>query len=244
MPTTFEGTISFIKSLPEILSETNNGKGVPLVYSLQPLEDVCKVVNLDLKLATTFKAVEEDMIMVCSKELEKIVLTRQSINDLKIEVTQNSDVISHDIIGVVEELESTFAVEEMRLRHELGQALIIARSTLGSDRSIVLKDVLHKFKESELTPVFIDKRIRELRSLFKDKLKFVKLLRQKGVVFIGQHGNMDDILDLNPLGDTSTYVMYINDGVFGNAQSGLSKLRQDTFVFFQRLIRSAGPQTS
>ena len=62
IPTTFEEAIGMAKSLPEQIMKTNGGKGVPMMFTLTPIDQMFKMCRVQIQANIISRALTEETI--------------------------------------------------------------------------------------------------------------------------------------------------------------------------------------
>ena len=79
LPSTLQEAIEFVKKLPKLVREANNGKGKPLSYTLLPISSIVAYFNYEKKIDLVLKQLKEESILRFVHLFEEISLVRQEI---------------------------------------------------------------------------------------------------------------------------------------------------------------------
>ena len=187
-PSTFQEVIEFVKKLPKLVREANNGKSKPLSYTLLPISSILAYFNYEKKIDLVLKQLKEESILRFVHLFEEISLVRQELYDLYQDVQLNSSCLSDQQFQLVTKLKNDFAITESSLRSELAENLVDVRS--GKSEASKLDDLIKEFEEKEFSTVKIRDHLQSLNSL-KEKIKHIKILLSKGIDYIGKSGSLD-----------------------------------------------------
>ena len=220
LPTTFEQAVEQAKKLPATLASYNNGKGVPITFSLMPIESLLKRFKVESSINVVFQSLREDSVQHCVQVMESATDLKQKIYDLKTELNDNKECIPDHILTKVEEMYNKFSVGEKAFREDLQKVLKKARSN-----EVELSDVdalVGKYQKEEISGA-------DLRQFdtWKNKILEVKNFKSCGIIYMGRNGDVT-------LGTT---VQDKNDFVI-NASNDCSEESKKNQFFFRRLQRT------
>ena len=71
LPITFDGAVELVRSLPKLVKNTNNGKGVPVKYHLMSLEAVAKICKFQIQMNSLYKDIDEGTIQNMYRRIAK-----------------------------------------------------------------------------------------------------------------------------------------------------------------------------
>ena len=136
LPTTFDEAVEQAKKLPTILARYNKGKGVPITFSLMPIESLLKRFKVESSITVVFQSLREDSVQRCVQVVESATRLRQECYDLKTQLNDNKDCIPDYVLTKVEELHNKFSVDEAAFREDLQNVLKRARSNEGESSDV------------------------------------------------------------------------------------------------------------
>ena len=226
IPTTFEGALAVATSFPKAVTKTNNGKGVPLTYTLLSLNWLRKMCDLDIKLDEFSKQIEDHIARKCFQAMQVIIKSRQQIIDLIGNFNGNNDAVPSKELDTANELLSKFEIEEAKFKSELGRCLIEARS--GHNNGIsAIEDVLKLYHEGDLSPEKVNTTIRQYERTIQ-KLKYINELKDNQVLYIGEGGSVELALFHNA--KRKVYAFYMD---YTRRSSKDKKWQQHQKLFFR-----------
>uniref|UniRef100_A0AC34FE27 G domain-containing protein n=1 Tax=Panagrolaimus sp. ES5 TaxID=591445 RepID=A0AC34FE27_9BILA len=186
LPQTMEEAIAFMKKLPNLIKYANNGKGVPVVYSLTPISILGSSVydriiqNLDTRLI-------EEVVTI----FEELDGSQRKLNDIKCYFFENSfclsDTIFSTLILKIQELQTIHD----NIRIDLRNTLIQVR--YGKKGFTDVNYIIKNYRRSNVTPEGIKLFCSTFTSQY-EKIGFAQNLRTKGVHYIDKKTTLDGFL--------------------------------------------------
>ena len=202
-PSTLSQTIEFVKKLPKLVGQSNNGKGKPLSYILLPISSVIKYFNYEKQIDLVLKQLKEASILRFVHLFEEISLVRQELYDFYQYVQLNSSYLSDQEFQAVTKLQNNFAITEKNLQSKLAETLVDVRS--GKSEASKLDDLIKEFEEDEFSPVKVQGYLHSLRDLSK-KIKFIDNLLKTGIDYIGKSESLENLIWSNE--NPEIYVLF------------------------------------
>ena len=183
LPVTFEGAVDMARNLTSLVDATNKGRGVPLRYTLMPMDAVVKTCKLNVKIQKQYTVIDEDIVKKCAHivadEVTKTRLTLYSVyNDLNTYV----NFINEDALQKIDDVLQKFREEESTFRDKL-QGLVREVRLDNEDISI-----LEKFLGEDLSnTIDVSWYKDQIRGFQKDihKITIVRSWESKGIRYIG-----------------------------------------------------------
>jgi len=206
LPVTFQEAVQQAKSLPNLVKETNGGKGVPLKFMFTPLATVKKwfqqdvdwfgwslnIFSLGHKQETTpdviFKSIKEESLKKVVIVAQNFSEARQNLNDLHDSFKKGRSCIPDGEMHAVTRLVTEFSSEEAKFRDNLQDILRGIRSGI-KDVSEIDK-FISQLEASKFSPIKMEeemtKRVGNL-----NKIEIVERMEKEGVKYFGKIGNID-----------------------------------------------------
>ena len=180
---TFEGVLDLARNLPILVKNNNNGKGVPLTYTMMSLEAVVKMCNLQVQNAVKYTAMNEDLAKKCAHVVEEITKTKETLYDIQNDLQANPDQADKGSLGKIYDLLQKFLEDESCFQETLQDLVIKVRS--GNEDASVLGKFLDKTLSDTVNIAWYKDQIRDLQTNI-NKIKSVKSYRSKGITYIGK----------------------------------------------------------
>ena len=225
LPTAFEEAVEQAKKLPTILARYNKGKGVPITFSLMPIESLLKRFKVESSINVVFHSLRENSVQRCVQVVESATRLRQECYDLKTQLNDNKDCIPDDVLTKVEELHNKFSVDETAFREDLQNVLKRARSNEGESSDV--DTLVGKYEKEQISEAALQ--LLQFET-WKNKIHQVKELKNCGITYIGRNGDMDNEVVHNLNQDENAYVI--------NASNDGSDESKNNQFFFRRLQRT------
>ena len=188
IPTTFEGALEVATSMPKVVLKTNDGKGIPVSYTLLSLNHLRSLFKMQINQHTISKQIENDTIKKCFQSMQAMREGRQAINDLIQEFLENNEAVPPKEFNDAHELLRKFGIEEAQFKSELARAIVAVRSSKDQEISTI-NDMLQGFLRGSAGPEKISV-IMETYDSTMQKIRLVGEFKENSVLYIGKGGNM------------------------------------------------------
>ena len=186
LPVAFEEVVKFAKSLPSLTKNTNNGKGVPLTYSLMPLRNVAKMFKK--KLDQQHSDIDEGTVMKCTHVLENISKKRHILYDIHHDMHETEDYVSDQSIQTIDDVFRKFEVEEARFRQGLQEVVKRARS--GQDEISAIETFLSEREPAVMSLSGYNDTLLEDSRKCLSNVKLIQSWKSKGIKYIGKKNRL------------------------------------------------------
>ena len=193
--------------------KTNAGKGVPLTFTLLSLNSLGKMCQLEIRMATTSKKIEEDTGKKCFQTMQEVRQSRQQITALIQNFNENKEAVSSEDSYTAKRPLNNFKIDDARVKSDLGRPLIEARSGIRNKTSAI-EDVLKVCLQGNLSPIKISAIIGKCeRTLEKvtvrayRELKFINELKDYRALYIGKGESVE--IALFSIKSKRVYVFYM-----------------------------------
>lgn len=188
LPTTLEQAIDFVKKLPRLIRESNNGKGKPLSYTLLPISSVRKYLKHTKQVDIVLKQLREEAILRFVHLFDEISLLRQEIYDFAQYIQLNLFCISDHDWQKVTKLKNNFSVTEANLRSDLNQTLVDVRS--GKNDASKLNELISNFENNEFSTEKVRGELQSFNSL-KERIELINDMSKQGIDYIGKSDSLE-----------------------------------------------------
>lgn len=183
LPSSLQQAIEFVKQLPKLVKQSNNGKGKPLSYTLLPLSSIIKYFQFEKKLDLFLKQLREESIIRFVQLFEEISLARQQLYDLHQDVQSYLFCLPDETYQQITEIKNNFAIAESNLRGELNQNLVDIRSGKIADSE--LETLIKNFNQNDFSPIKIQEKINSF-NIIREKIKYIKIFLDKNIEYVGK----------------------------------------------------------
>jgi energy-coupling factor transporter ATP-binding protein EcfA2 len=188
LPQTVDDAIQLMKEMPRLAQAANGGKGKPVLYTLTPLSFLTQIFKLNIQQNIIINEVDQEIADQFVALFDQMLDLRTALNDLRVDMEQNSVCLAEDSFKQVAEAQSKLRSAERSLRGDFHQLVTEVRA--GKKTAEVLTNALHKFYEQRI----IENTQSFLRSTFvnniKGKITFVKSLHSSGVLYVGKQTSL------------------------------------------------------
>ena len=164
LPVTFQEAVNQAKILPSLIAKTNDGKGVPLKFTLTPLESVKKWFQLESQINVIYKSINQETLKRIVQIAQRMTETSQKLNDLYEEITKGGKFcIPDQDIQEITSLVQDFAASEAGFREKLQNLLKQIRG--GTQDISELDGLLQDLESGQFSPNEMNKEIRKRTGL-------------------------------------------------------------------------------
>ena len=189
MPVTFEEAVNQAKILPSLIEKTNDGKGVPLKFTLTPLENIKKWFQLESQINVIYQSINQETLKRIVQVSQDMTETSQKLNDLHEDIIKGGQFsIPDQDIYEVTSLVQKFAASEAGFREKLQNLLKQIRS--GTQEISQLDGLLQDLESGQFSPNEMNKEIRKRTGLL-NKINAVRKLEDNGIKYLGKSGQLD-----------------------------------------------------
>ncbi|RGB34266.1 hypothetical protein C1646_787157 [Rhizophagus diaphanus] len=183
LPQSFDEARKLIAELPKYTKLYNNGKGVPIEYTLYPLSELAKLFIQDVAIVSMITELSVEIILRVEQVFDGLSESKQKLNDLYNDAQSTSDFIMDKIFDQISNRIQEVEINEAKFRRELAECLVKVRS--GKINIIEFENKLEKFHESILSKNSMMEFFRQHRSV-STLAELVPILKTKSVVFLGK----------------------------------------------------------
>ena len=185
LPTTFEGAVDMVRSLPSLVEATNKGKGMPLSYTLMPLDAVVKTCKLKSQNLKQYTAIDEDTVKMCAHVVaDEITKTRLTLCSVYNDLNTYVNYVNEEALQKIDDVLQKFRVEESCFKDSLQDLVRKVRSS--SEDISVLKKLLGEDLSDKLDVSWYKDQIRGLQKDI-NKSTIVRSWKSKGINYIGKN---------------------------------------------------------
>ncbi|XP_038059663.1 uncharacterized protein LOC119730719 [Patiria miniata] len=183
LPVTFEGAVELARNLPSLVEGTNEGKGVPLLFMLMPLDVVVEMCKPQIQLQIQYTSINDNIIKRCAQVVEGITKKRQSLYDIQNDLHASGEYVAKGSLDRIDDILNEFIVQESGFKSKLQDSVKKVRSGIvdvSEIEAVLDKEVSGAFSICSYNDY--------IRGFQKDmnKLKSIKSWKKKGIIFIGK----------------------------------------------------------
>ena len=141
VPTTVDGAKEMMRNLPRLIQNSNDGKGIPLVYVMFPLSSLALPNNLKIK---PIKKIDKGQIIKCIRTYDHITELIQKAHDQVDEMNNRSYCVAGSELSEACYIAETLEAQEGSFRSKLEEVIIAVRS---GNNSSAITDLCTKNRE-------------------------------------------------------------------------------------------------
>ncbi|PKC59501.1 hypothetical protein RhiirA1_540444 [Rhizophagus irregularis] len=209
----FDEARKLVAELPLYTKQYNDGKGVPIEYTLYPLSELAKLFIQDVAIDNMITELNEETILRVEQVFDGVSESKQRLNDLYNDAQSTSDFIMDKVFAQISNRVQEVRINEANFRRELAECLVKVRS--GKINIIELENKLKKFHKSILSKNSMMEFFRQHRSV-STLAELVPILKTKRVEFLKKNSTIEHILhkysnsDIFILLDNNEYIIDFN----------------------------------
>ncbi|UZO10763.1 uncharacterized protein OCT59_002341 [Rhizophagus irregularis] len=136
LPQSFNEARKVIAEFPLSIEQCNDGKGVPIEYTLYPLSELATLLAQNVTIDSMITELSEETILSVERVFDDLSESKQKLNDLYNDAQSTSDFIMDGVFGQISDRVQEVRINEAKFRRELAECLIKVRS--DSDIFILL----------------------------------------------------------------------------------------------------------
>ncbi|KAL8673300.1 MAG: hypothetical protein Q9168_002262 [Polycauliona sp. 1 TL-2023] len=199
----FQEAYEFLELIPVHAMHENGGRGLPMAYSLLPVEMLTWLIP-DLKILSIGKFIPRaaDYLGPFIQLFSEFQTCRRTLDALERNALANESYLPSQLPQTIKHRQQSCANATQMMKTSLAEALQAVRG--GADPQI-LRQLLAESQQGELSPG----RLSDLGTSFKDSIAFISTAISKGAMYVGYNGlRLDDVFPKNP--DSQGYVLYFS----------------------------------
>uniref|UniRef100_A0A914DXV3 G domain-containing protein n=1 Tax=Acrobeloides nanus TaxID=290746 RepID=A0A914DXV3_9BILA len=181
VPNTVEEAIDFARDLPSAIQKTNDGKGVPISYTLLPLSALQSYLTATETIDHLLCKVDEITISVISRMFDDMERNRRLVYDIQVDFEDNSYCLPNTQIDTIRN--KLIAIENCMasIRQKVRDEIVNVRS--GKQNISVLNSIVEEYDNSDCSRNNVQNFLDGLHDI-KHKISFVKNLQQRKVGYV------------------------------------------------------------
>ncbi|KAL9046330.1 MAG: hypothetical protein Q9214_000810 [Letrouitia sp. 1 TL-2023] len=219
----------FLLELPTRTAALNEGKGMPLNYTLVPLELLKYTLNVEIKADALFVPPSLNYLEGFATFFDELHDTQQKLCDCYSEISKNRSCVPQAFIESVMHCVNGSKAAEKSLQSDLGRYLQAVRSNMANQSELrqLLEGAREKASSSE--------EITDMTKQYKDKIAFVNTVTASGINYIGYGAELIETqLRRNNIEDA--YVLFFTESIRLSSESW-----HENYKFFQELRKKSAP---
>jgi len=186
LPVTFGEAVSQARNMSFMVNGLNEGKGIPMSFSLMPLKNLLKKCKVESSADIVYKSLGEESAQLCVQAVEDATCLRQKLYDIQTELIENRNCVPDKVLSEVDTMYKNISFGEIEFKEDLQEILV---KVLSKDvETSSLNDFIAKYR---------DKQLATLNSGFgqfdtwRNKISLVKELGNQNIVYLGRDGKLD-----------------------------------------------------
>ncbi|CAG8803876.1 671_t:CDS:2, partial [Cetraspora pellucida] len=219
--------------LPSSIKAYNDGKGVPIEYTLYPLSELSKILSQNFSINRVIKDLDDDTIERVDRTFTDLFKSKQKLYDLYNDANLISHFIPDKLFNEINNFVQNVNSEETKFRRKLSECLINIRS--GKKDINKLEDMINEFQQSVLSETSITLFINKHKSI-STKADLLPILKARGIDYHNKNLTINQILlehtrkHIYIFYDTD-YILNIDSPVW-NAFLNISSINEGSNKFF------------
>lgn len=208
----FQEAYEFLELIPLHMNYKNGGRGLPLAYSLLPIEMLTWLIpDLKLSYIGRFSSRAADYLSPFLQLFSELQNCRRTLDALENNILANGRYLPSHLPQTIRDRQHGCANATEMLKIKLAQALQVVRS--GADPTI-LRQLLAESQQGELSP----KRLADMGTSFKNSIEFISKAISKGASYVGYNGlRLEEVLPNKH--NSEAYVLFFSPSTMDNDAS-------------------------
>jgi hypothetical protein len=232
LPTNFEDALALMKKMPEYVRMSNDGKGMPLTYSLIPISLLKDHLKFSFKSENLIQFIAEESLLRIVHLFENFSEASQAIHDFFETMQAHKFCIEKNEIEIIRKLKEELELSETKFCSSSASRLKEVRS--GEKDLSALETLLAEF---QLTPDRVTNQIEDMNHI-SEKISFAKSLILNGATYVGHGLTLDD--EILKKFDSTAYVLFFKKTSRYSSSEIWEKNRQ---IFFEELKKKNADHT-
>ncbi|KAF2233614.1 hypothetical protein EV356DRAFT_533617 [Viridothelium virens] len=228
----FQEAYEFLQIMPLHVKDHNEGKGMPIAYSLLPIA----MLNYILPAVRTseignFFPPAQDCLNSIIQLFNEIHTCQRTLYDLERNVQANGRYLPHNILSEIEDRQRGLEAVQKTIRIDIARAIQEVRG--GSDPGI-LWQALAQYQQGHASP----RNLANIGTAFRKTIEFISRAVSKGAFYVGHNGTtLHSYLPRQP--DSEAYVLFFTPTAMGN-----DEYWESNHDLLLELLQTKGPKTS
>ncbi|KAG0317676.1 hypothetical protein BGZ99_006168 [Dissophora globulifera] len=204
-PTSREDAIQFMRQVPELMKEVNQGKGNVLKYILVPIEQVREHFNLlEARIESVSNTVSLDMIDKVENIFDVIVENRLRLKESSDAILKYGDYITDREVRSIRNILQKFREGETTFKDRLSKAV---REIQAGKNTDILSDLILDFEDECCSTSSVDEAINKYRGL-KNRILFIGRCNAFNITVMSK--KQTDIASvLSPSSSVTTHILMV-----------------------------------
>lgn len=210
--TDFKRASDFITDLPNKTAVISGGKGVPLTYTLVPLDWLSFVLGVDVKADVTSIQPSLDCLESFLAFFDELRDAQQKLNDYYLELTRHKHCVPHQYVDVVAHCIQNSNMAETILKSNYARLLKDVRGGFADPVQLI------QLLEGARLGVASSEDIANMTNQYRDKMAFANDVVASGISYFGYGAEPVEIeLQRNDVDDA--YVLYFTEKIRHESKS-------------------------
>ena len=218
---------NFLLELPARTAALNEGKGMPLNYTLMPLDLLKFTLNIEVKADAIFVPPSLNCLEGFPAFFDELRESQQKLYDYYSETSNHRHCVPQDFVKSVMQCLYDSKAAEKNLRSNLGRYLQAVRANLANQSELI--QLLEDSRNA--APSWAD--ITNMAKQYKDKIAFVNSTMSSGINYIG-HGAEPIEMQLRKNNIEDAYVLFFNESLRLKPESW-----DENYKFLQKLRKTS-----
>uniref|UniRef100_A0AC34F059 Uncharacterized protein n=1 Tax=Panagrolaimus sp. ES5 TaxID=591445 RepID=A0AC34F059_9BILA len=188
LPQTIEEAAAFIKKVPSWVRNSNNGKGIPILYELIPLSSFQSTFT-EMEFINRISCnINEDVTSPIFEVFDKMTAAENYLCNVESDFKFFEDFLGDDVLPNIESKKKKLQNMRLKLKCKLRKINIEVRSGLAFDDAFI--NSTEEYSNSEVAyPKIISFCKKYLP--WKEKVEFIKRLKEKNVICVGKETSLE-----------------------------------------------------
>ena len=206
----FQEAYEFLQLMPLHVKGEYNGKGIPIMYSLLPIEMLSLFVQ-GPKIFSNFISPAEDYLSRFIQLFSEYQTCQRTLESLERNVAANERYLAPNLPQSIRDRQQRHRRAVKTLKSNLAQTLQAVR---GGSHPEMLSNLLAEYQQGESSP----RNLANVGATFRKSVEFIARATSKGAVYVGHNGlSLDEVVPQYP--DSEAYILFFGQSAMNDNAS-------------------------
>jgi len=203
VPTDFEGVYQFLSNVPKYITKANNGKGMPILYTLMSLEIVPFLCQMPIRAHVTLTQLSFECLEKFVQLFDDLQAAKQKLTDYYNRIQNHHRCIPPAHVRATTDQLRSINSTEGNLKSEYAACLKDVRGGIADSQQLWV--LYGRFSAEDNAPGMLA----TIEYTYNQKMEFVDTIEREGARYIGYGDSLN--LEVVQTVTDDVYVMYFSD---------------------------------
>ncbi|CAF4110175.1 unnamed protein product [Adineta steineri] len=204
-PQTIEDVMRVCEDVPNLIKETNNGKGIQLIYTLCSLEQIAKITKIKNNITRLIQDVSSEIINGLENIFEEMNNQQKKLNDFLYDIQPWKKYLPRQWMVLIETKISNFNHEALELKGEISKLLVAIRSNEHKEPEMI--KLIEGFSEHPCSSIETEKFLENNKNI-KNKINNLQRINPNKNELLEKIHSIEDYIE-DYIEDNDIYLLHI-----------------------------------